>query len=584
MKKIVMIIIFLTPHSFADYHYASHTGSNTYPYTSWESAADTIQSAIDAAEPRDTVYIGSGEYEQIIRMQAWDSLMAIIGSGADSTHIICNQYHTHLAFTAHKTFIKGISFSNTGEYDCIESLCGRDLLVESCRFYNMVEPGGAIKTCAGNIIIRNCIFEDYGGLQEVFTDNISLEVSNCLFRDMYVEPIYYYSYHAVIKNNIVINQMSGGSPFFVICSDSCYSFIANNIIYKTSYGGMIVGIRDTTSQVFNNSVKQTGILYGISFWTRVNWTCQNNIITEGRKGIELQGNNRLGVYFSDLWRNSQGDFRVNPNFTGIIDTTLGLLHVDPMFNNSDSGDFRLQAYSPLIDAGDPNILDVDGSRSDIGAFGGPGGYFYEYQDLSPKTPDSLRSLESEDTLPISWTMNTEADFYRYIVWRDSVSGFTPWAGNIISEPDTNFIYDLNWDRFHNYYYRVAAYDNQGNLSLPSSELAVINVGIWGEPLNLPYTTYIETNYPNPFNNATTIVFYAADVGPQPGEIEITIYDIGGRKIRTLYSGREEVGEHRISWDGRDDSNRELPSGVYFARISQWGIDFINHPRKLVLVK
>ena len=34
-------------------------------------------------------------------------------------------------------------------------------------------------------------------------------------------------------------------------------------------------------------------------------------------------------------------------------------------------DFHLQKYSPAIDKGDPTILDVDGSRSDIGMFGGP---------------------------------------------------------------------------------------------------------------------------------------------------------------------------------------------------------------------
>jgi hypothetical protein len=181
-------------------------------------------------------------------------------------------------------------------------------------------------------------------------------------------------------------------------------------------------------------------------------------------------------------------------------------------------------------------------------------------------------------------MNTEADFWRYIVNRDTTGGFTPWAGNIVSEPDTSLFIDLNWNSSHNYFYKIAAYDHQGNISPYSLELEVRNVGIFGEPLNIPYTTYIRTNYPNPFNSATTIVYFVADIGPIPAEIEIKIYDIQGRLIRSLLNSREEVGEHRVAWDGRDDSNRELPSGVYFARIAQWGIDFINSPRKLVLVK
>lgn len=118
----------------------------------------------------------------------------------------------------------------------------------------------------------------------------------------------------------------------------------------------------------------------------------------------------------------------------------------------------------------------------------------------------------------------------------------------------------------------------------SSELAVINVGIWGEPLSEPYTTYIDTNYPNPFNDATTISFFVADVGPRPAEITIEIYDVLGRKIQTILNDKYNPGKHQISWDGRDESGNPLTSGVYFARISQWGIDFINKPRKLVILR
>jgi hypothetical protein len=72
-------------------------------------------------------------------------------------------------------------------------------------------------------------------------------------------------------------------------------------------------------------------------------------------------------------------FRFNP------DTTI-YYTADPMFENQDSNNFLLQMFSPLINAGDPNILDVDGSRSDVGLYGGPYGQSYEYKDLPPKKP------------------------------------------------------------------------------------------------------------------------------------------------------------------------------------------------------
>jgi hypothetical protein len=68
MKKAICILIAmaLAQTARADYHYASPDGSNEYPYTSWATAANVIQDAVDAASPHDTVYIASGEwYEQI---------------------------------------------------------------------------------------------------------------------------------------------------------------------------------------------------------------------------------------------------------------------------------------------------------------------------------------------------------------------------------------------------------------------------------------------------------------------------------------------------------------------------------------
>lgn len=58
-----LLICTLSP-ARADYHYTSRSRSNTYPCISWEMAADSIQNAINAANPGDTVYIGAGRLRQ----------------------------------------------------------------------------------------------------------------------------------------------------------------------------------------------------------------------------------------------------------------------------------------------------------------------------------------------------------------------------------------------------------------------------------------------------------------------------------------------------------------------------------------
>ncbi|UCE66246.1 MAG: T9SS type A sorting domain-containing protein, partial [Candidatus Zixiibacteriota bacterium] len=261
----------------------------------------------------------------------------------------------------------------------------------------------------------------------------------------------------------------------------------------------------------------------------------------------------------------------------------GNISADPMFMSET--DMHLQAFSPLIDAGHPGYLDIDGSRSDIGAYGGPHGEAYVYQDLPPAIPDSLSGELVGDSIILNWRYNTEADFGSYLLHRDTLSGFEPSIFNLIAEPESSYYEDSDILPGQNYYYRIASLDNQGNVSDYSEELAVITTGIgggWGA--ETPTITAIQSSYPNPFNSQTTIVYSVANLGPIPAQININIYDIMGRLVRRLVDERKEVGVYRITWEGRNDEGSECPSGVYFAKITQWDLDFMARHRKLILLR
>jgi hypothetical protein len=68
--------------------------------------------------------------------------------------------------------------------------------------------------------------------------------------------------------------------------------------------------------------------------------------------------------------------------------------------------------------------------------------------------------------------------------------------------------------------------------------------------------------PNPFNPSTTLAFTL----PAPGRTTLTIYDITGRKVRTLFSEFMAPGAHAAIWDGRDERGGPVSSGVYLARL------------------
>lgn len=82
----------------------------------------------------------------------------------------------------------------------------------------------------------------------------------------------------------------------------------------------------------------------------------------------------------------------------------------------------------------------------------------------------------------------------------------------------------------------------------------------------PRAVTLAQNYPNPFNPATTIAF---DL-PARGPVKLQIFDPRGRLVRTLVDEVRAEGEHRVTWDGRDDRDRTSAAGVYLYRLTAGG--------------
>ena len=89
---------------------------------------------------------------------------------------------------------------------------------------------------------------------------------------------------------------------------------------------------------------------------------------------------------------------------------------------------------------------------------------------------------------------------------------------------------------------------------------------------IPHSTFLQPNYPNPFNASTTIE-YGLDSDQQ---VTIDIYDLLGRKVETLVDEPKPAGLYRAIWDAG-----ELPSGMYFCRIVT---DSYSKTRKMMLLK
>ena len=103
-----------------------------------------------------------------------------------------------------------------------------------------------------------------------------------------------------------------------------------------------------------------------------------------------------------------------------------------------------------------------------------------------------------------------------------------------------------------------------NRALSADEMAELGGGEFSPvPYGKPEGIEISNGYPNPFGSSTSISFRL----PESSSVSIEVIDLAGRRVRQLAAGEIYSGEGSFSWDGRDDSGRLAPSGIYHYRLS-----------------
>jgi len=83
---------------------------------------------------------------------------------------------------------------------------------------------------------------------------------------------------------------------------------------------------------------------------------------------------------------------------------------------------------------------------------------------------------------------------------------------------------------------------------------------------VPARTALGAAYPNPSAGAVSVEYELAEAGP----VEMAVYDVLGRRVRTLVTGRQAAGKHAAQWDGRSASGRPMASGLYLVRLRAGG--------------
>jgi len=505
---------------------------------------------------------------------------------------------------------------------CVSPIIHHNIITDNIGSLSGPGYGGGIKCSAGrstiedNIITNNTATESTS--QEGYGGGLYLAGSN----------------YSIARGNIIASNTaslnwngSGGGIYF----DSRQT-IERNCIYRnvasaaaTGYGGGIWSYASTGATVRNNTLYRNanstapgagthGKGSGLYHYSGGTPTIANNVFVHD----DVEGSDMMGIFSEVAVTIHYNAFHANPggnynsNVTSLEETFTGSgpdlrgtacaipladgnrSDLDPRFADPDNGDFTLLFDSPLIEAGDPatGVPEDGGWRVDIGAVEYTAGR--QYQTVTEpgellfgglvKAKVGLSEIGSLSAIDATVHVgeNHEGAPESVRRWYD----FVPTGGDAI--------FDL-----------TLSYKEEELNGLQESELALWRWtgSAWQGPV-LPSARDTEENWitgpaqtefgqwiiaeqdmlaavhdpatagrfgiaviaPNPFRERTTLRF---DL-PGAGAADLSVFAIDGRLVRTIVRGPVLPGASDAAWDGRDDSGRLLPPGVYFVRLRTTG--------------
>ena len=584
----------------------------------------TIQAAIDSASDGDMVLVADGIYTGTGNKElTWNGnekhITVMSANGPDSC--IIDLEGSGRAFTfisglgddaiwitpedviAGFTIRNGSSSSYGGAIYCYYGY-QNDVspTISNCVFKNnTADYGGAITIDGGSSTITNCVFDsnsaDYGGAVYIGSaggDSGPL-FQNCTFLDnsadlhwngqggaFYLSNISTSANCRIWNNNFNGNSApNGGAIYFSTSSpDVTENLFTNNsastngsVLYIFNYYGPTI----SNCTIANNTGPEAVYCYG--FNGTVEPVFVNTIVRDDSSAFAFDDTSQANPTIS--YCNLEGGFPITGTVGG------GNIDADPLFCNPDSGDYTLAENSPCVGTGE------DGAN--MGTYGvGCGPYNFTPTEFSLTEPSNNTAIMIDasnvdnGSITFSWDESSDAndDLLLYLM-------------RAASAEIGNHGLDTNATSFSVAYADIIEDMIENNVTVATLEWTVhVTDGIDTlEANNAPFTVtidggyamsvYLESllpdkfafhqNFPNPFNPVTTLRY---DL-PENSFVNVTIYDMLGRGIRTLVNTTQDAGFKSVIWNATNDFGKPVSAGVYLYQI-QAG-DFIQ-TKKMVLLK
>lgn len=194
---------------------------------------------------------------------------------------------------------------------------------------------------------------------------------------------------------------------------------------------------------------------------------------------------------------------------------------------------------------------------------------FSRDNIAPAAPEGFQ-VDYAAGNDLAWLPSGEEDFHHFKIYRGDAPGFTPDPEAPLHVTSAAAWSDPDGDRGDRYL--ISAVDRAGNESEAVAPEQTTGAG------DLPSVQTLGPAVPNPFNPRTRL---RLDL-PEAATVDLRVFDATGRCVRRLLDGvRLPSGGRDVNWDGRDDAERRLPTGLYFARLEAEGRREV---RRMVLVK
>ncbi len=551
----------------------------------------TIQKGIENAKPGDTVVVAAGIYAGPVIMR---SRVYVVGLGANVTTIKCPDDplifpQTVVSFNnVDSTGIEGftlVNYASIGEVVDIMSskatLSKNKIDQSGMAFYSVIAHDSSRVTIRDNYFVES----QYGGFQM-----ISISMSDAV---------------------IACNVFSPSAAIELVSLNSAgRTLVRNNRFYLTAES--MVGVTGYTTKrvlVANNLFFGTAINgFGVKLYNADSALVVNNVFDTVKDGIdensgtqEIENNVFLGNdVATNLGSSTKHEYNLfwnNKLKFGTGQQDLTEITADPLFVDQPHGNYKLSSSSPALNAGSPAPAwnDLNGTRNDIGIFGGPYADTTMFLALNSKlriasvpgspgdtiiVPISAMGISGISGLKVLLTFDadrlsllqahTTALTQDFVLDRKNIGNSLvelTLQGSRTLVIDSGAVMTLEFVagshatgtvplKFQTVQLYGASTQTAEGVSFENGGITLGPDAVGPNP-NIPREFVLYQNFPNPFNPSTTIRYSV----PVRTDVQLKIFDILGREMIARRFAMQPAGSHEIRFDVS-----ALSSGTYFYQL------------------